>query len=133
VSNATVHIGLTKVVEGLGYAVARENVVYKPTTGTPWLRATFAPNPTAQAALGEDGPNRLTGILMVDVFAPVGVGFGAADVIAEAVMAAFARGDVVTEGAVSVRIERSYRSRGRTETDWYHVPVTVEYRADVAP
>jgi hypothetical protein len=127
------HVALAGALSALGYATAWENTPYQPTPGTSWVRETFAPDRKVAAALGTDAYNRITGVYLVGVFSPAGAGWKAAGDIAAAVLAAYKRGATLTAGGTTVRILRSYRAAGRSEPDWYHVPVTVEFLSDVAP
>jgi hypothetical protein len=131
-SAAAIHRALAAKLESLGKAVSWENVPFTP-NGSAWLREKFAPDRTAQTTLGSNGHNRLPGIYMIDVFTPVGQGWKDAEDLAETVMAAFPRGAVLTDSGVQVRVERSYRTAARQEPKWFHVPVTVEFRADLEP
>jgi hypothetical protein len=116
-------------------SVSWENVPFTPAAGEAWLREKFAPDRMAQTTLGSEGYNRLPGIYMIDVFTPVGQGWKDAEDLAEIVLAAFPRGVVLTDAdtGVQVRVERSYRTAAREEPSWFHVPVTVEFRADIQP
>lgn len=126
---------LKTLADGEDLSVAWENVPFTPESGEAWLRENFAPDRMAQTTLGSDGHNRLPGIYMIDVFTPVGRGWKDAENLAEAVLAAFPRGAVLTDTdtGVQVRVERSYRTAARQEPKWYHVPVTAEFRADIQP
>lgn len=132
-SVSAIHAALRTQLDTLGYPVAWENVPYEPEEGQAYLRESFAPNRTREASLGTTGYNRVPGVYLVDVFTPVGRGVADGETIAAAVLAAYTRGSTLTNDGTAVTIERSYRAAARADGAWWHVPCTVEWRADIAP
>jgi hypothetical protein len=133
-SQTDVHAALsTKLGTISGEEIAWENSQFEPTLGTRWIREVYAPAPMVQSSLGTAGYNRLTGVYFLDVFTPVGRGWKDAEELVEILLEAFPRGAVLTAGSVEVRVERSYRSEARVEDHWYHVPLAIEFRADIEP
>ncbi len=128
-----IHIALRVQLTTLSVAKSYENVKYEPTVGTAYVRERFLPDASVQESLGSAGYNRITGVYLIDAFCPAGEGVDDAEDLADTVLAAFARGSVLTSSGVSVVIEKSYRSAGRSESDWYQVPIVVQFRADIAP
>ncbi len=128
-----IHIALrVQLATVTSVAQAYENVKYEPTVGTAFVRERFLPDPSVQESLGSAGYNRITGVYLIDAFCPSGVGVDDAEDLADTILAAFVRGSILTSSGISVVIEKSYRSGGRSEPDWYQIPIVVQFRADVA-
>lgn len=111
--------------------IAWENVAYRPTVGKPFLRATLLPAQTQNPSFG-GVHNRETGIFQVDVYMPTGGGSAAAAAWAETIRSGFARGTVFTSGAITVRIlQEPSIAPALAGSDWFTIPVSVPYLADV--
>lgn len=110
-----------------------EAVPYTPVSGTAYLRETFMPAQPHTVEIGSTAPVRALGLYQIDVFAPGGsTGSYAGKQLADTVMEKFKAGTTLTSGTTQVLITKTYRLTGRTEADWYHIPVIVEWRADIA-
>jgi hypothetical protein len=127
-----VQAALAVQLASLGEPVQWENTPFTP-GAVRWMRETFKPSPTAAASLGTDGFNRLTGVYLVDIFAPPATGREDGNDLFALLAAAFPRGGALTYETTTVRIVRTYRSGGTVKGDWYQVPVAIEYQADVPP
>ncbi len=114
----------------LGLTTAWENNATQPTAAH--VRETFLPATSNAASLGTTGLNRIEGIYQVDVYSLYGGGVGATETTIQLVLAAFKRGDTLTNETTTVIIERAYRTTGMREGKWYHVPITIDWRADIA-
>lgn len=126
---------LTAVAPGAAVPAAStawENKTFTPTTGTRYYRATFLPGEPTVPEIGEGSPNRQVGVFQIDVFDPPNQGDVKTATEAERIVACFKRGTVLTYSGVSVQITQVYRKQGTAEDSWYHVPVIVMWRADVA-
>lgn len=111
--------------------VAWENVAFRPTIGKAFLRATLLPAQTQNPSFG-GVHNRETGILQVDVYMPTGGGSAAAAAWAETIRGGFARGSSFVNGGVTVRILREPSiAHALAGSDWFTIPVSVPYLADV--
>lgn len=113
-------------------SVAWPNVNFDPTTGTRWYRATIIPGIPTAPELSTSSRNRHIGIFQIDIFDPVGNGDGLAIEEGERIVACFKRGTTLTESGVVVMIEKAYLSTPIEEEEWYHVPVMIQFRANVA-
>ena len=113
-------------------SIAWPNVSFTPTAGVRWYRATMIPGIPTAPELMTTGANRHIGIFQIDIFEPVGNGDGPAIEEGERIAACFKRGTALTESGVVVTIEKAYLSTPIEEESWYHVPVQIRYRADVA-
>lgn len=127
-----IHQALSTALNSLAMPTEWENTAFVQPAGS-YLRETFKPAPRVASALGTDAPNRVTGVYLIDIFTFAGNGWKDADDIFILIAAAYPRGATLTQGATQVRIVRCYRSGGLVEGDRYHVPVTVEFRADIPP
>jgi len=112
-------------------SVQWENQAFTPTTGAIWYRETLMPAEPSRAGIGAGSAGRYIGLYQVDVFTPAAGGAYPADDEADALIAAFGWGTTLTYGGTTVRVEKTYKEPGRQEPDWYHVPVIVEWRADL--
>lgn len=94
-----------------------------------WYRPTFIPGRPYHTGIGVGAKTRHTGYYQVDIFGPAGVGIGMIRVLADAIQAAFNSGVVLGQ----VHIDRCYRKQGRVDTGTgrYHMPVMIEWRADL--
>ena len=93
----------------------------------PWYRVTSLPGQPTTPGVGELGARRHTGIVQVDVFWPRAQGDGPAKAKADDIIGAFSIGRNIGGGVV----QNAYRSGGRIDGSWYHIPITVAYRVDV--
>lgn len=122
----TALLGHLKVMAGLP-PLQEENSYIAP-SGT-WARATFLPARTQTATVGEDGYDRLAGLLQIDIFVPVGTGVASAGALADAVREHFPRTLGLDADGAFVQILRTSRDAGRTVLNdkFYQIPVTVEW------
>lgn len=108
--------------------VVYENVTYDPVVGQHWARVVIRPVSRQADTLGVDGKYLQSGIMTVDVFVPENIGPNAADVVADAILNAFNPKEIIlVVGSTTVRLKTPYRNDGRSEGEWYFVPVTVEW------
>lgn len=108
-------------------SVAWENVVFEPTSGTPYMRVSHLPYPKETIGLGIDGYERVRGIMQISLFYPKG--YGRKDLLdkADELVQHFEKGTALTAGGNRVLIEQAYRVPEVPEADWYHVPVEVRW------
>ena len=110
---------------------AFENVAFVPIKGTPYQRAHILPAKTQNPTMG-DGFRREAGIFQVTLFFPANAGAWPATARAKVVKDQFARGLTISESNVRVMIDESpYQAPGETIDDWYILPVSIPYIADV--
>ncbi|MEI6207297.1 MAG: phage tail terminator-like protein [Desulfuromonadales bacterium] len=109
--------------------VAWENVPFTPATGAPYLQPVLLPGEPTQAEIGVNGLNRHTGIYQISVFAPTGTGISALNTLVGNLCDHFKRGTTLYYAPVLVNIKKAYPGPAMQETDWVHVPITVQYTA----
>lgn len=130
--HAALNAQLKTVSEITDDVVAWVNRGFEPTPGTAWYRPTFMPAEPSSPEIMASSPNRHVGVYQVSIFWPQNTGYLDAETKAAAIVAAFSRGTTLTYSGTAVRIERSWYERGIAEPDWYHVPVTIAWRSDIA-
>ena len=107
-----------------GYDIAFPNVPYEPEAGTTYLRPTFLPAETLQAALGDDGKDITVGIYQVDVFNPAGAGrTSVPDTIADH----FKRGTNLAYNGTTLRVQSVSILSATIDGSWQIVPVSISF------
>lgn len=114
----------------LGYPIAWENASFVPTAGETYLEATLLPGEVVMPEM-TGTLRREIGIFQVTVCIPVGGGTGAAEAVAEQIIALFPRGTSLTYNGISATIEKAWRSVGAPVGAWYRLPVSVRYWSNV--
>ena len=114
-------------------SVAWENASFTPTAGSPYLKPSLLPGEPFQCEIGTDGANRHSGVYQISVFAPAGKSTSQIDSLINSLCTHFKRGTTLSyyAGCV-VTIIKAYPGPMMTETDWIHVPITINYRVDAA-
>jgi hypothetical protein len=79
----------TEMAKAPSYPVSYQNAPFTPPNGTPWLQVFLRLGDNSYATLKTI--NRQTGVLVVNVYTPVGTGTGANFTIAERIRALFDR------------------------------------------
>ncbi len=111
-------------------SVAWENVAFTPTTGQPYIRPDLLPAQPTQAEIGTNGVNRYTGMYQISIFAPTGTGIAAISTLRDGLCDHFKRGTQLAYGGVTVTCQKAYPGPVIQETDWQHVPISVQFRCD---
>lgn len=109
--------------------IAFDNRVLDEPTET-WWRISVQPSSSRLVGLSPR-VYRTLGLLLANVFTPLGEGDAEAYASAERLCAAFLAIPGPSYNGQSVIVDRAYCSRGVAEDNWYNVPVTVMWRADV--
>lgn len=122
---------LNAQLDSLGLPTSWENITFAPVIGVLWIRPTFMPGQARAAAIGVNAQDRITGIYQIDVFAPADEGVYAGGQQVSVIMTAYKRGTALVYSGVTVKINKVWRSTARPGTDWYQIPVIVEWQADV--
>lgn len=114
-------------------ATAWENTPYTPVQGTAYQRTTLLPAPSRNPSMGSSTVlTREAGILQVSLFYPEGAGPAAAQARAELTRGHFPRRLTLTADGITVHITNTpYIHPAIQEPDWYHLPVSIPWRADV--
>jgi hypothetical protein len=95
-----------------------DNVAYEPQVGTPYIRPTVRPTTAYQAEIGPTATYRHLGMLIVEVFTPMGSGEAGAQELADEVVALF-RG-ARTQG---LSFQAPYVIAADTVDAWYKLDV----------
>lgn len=112
-------------------STAYENIPFTPVAGTPYQAAYLMPSDPDNATMG-DGHHREQGVFQVSLFYPLQAGAGVAAARAELIKTAFARGQSMTSGSVTVRISKTpHIGQGRVDGDRWMIPVKIQYFADI--
>jgi hypothetical protein len=110
---------------------AWENLPFTPVSGVPYAQIYLLPADPDNPTMG-DGFHRERGVFQISLFYPLQAGAGVAEARAELIKTAFARGQSMTSGAVTVRINKTPTiGHGRVDGDRWHVPVKIQYFADI--
>jgi hypothetical protein len=121
---------------GLPASRAWENVEYTPTTGVPYVVEEYIPGPMRQVTLGSQGEMEVLPIYAPKVYVPSGLGSGAADAYADALLLWFAPMVSVTipNGTLRVRSDVApYRGQLLQNSPGFAVvPVTIPLRLRTA-
>ena len=117
-----------KTITGVTFVTAN---VPAPAPSGIWARITYGPGEVQAEGVGVQSRERLFGVLMVDVFGPKGEGRSACTAAAVNVMQGFKRGDAVSIIGGALIVARSYRDVALEEDNWYHIPVRIEFRAEL--
>jgi len=108
--------------------VAWENIDYKPTVGTLFVRPTLLPADTAPIGISYISALDHLGVYQVDVIAPLDGGKGQAILKADLLATAFPRGDLIYNSKI-VRIKSTSRSAGVRDGAYYIVSVIINYQS----
>jgi len=98
-----------------------------PPKSSAWLKTQLLHADADGRTLGGTPTTRLNGVYHLNVFAPSGTGPGAADQLSDSLMRRFKSGVRLTSGTTTVTLRTPFRAPGRSETDWYQVPVMVRW------
>lgn len=126
----------TVVGPGIGLSVSFPNVPFKRTSEA-YLAVSVMPNTATETGIAFGSDIDHEGLLQISVFWPTGSRTGPGLVqpmmLAAQVVAAFARGTVISRNGIQVRIEQQPQvAPALTESDWVQIPTTCRWRA-IAP
>lgn len=114
-----------------GVDIAYQNRKYTPVKGTPYMIPDLLPAEPDPWIIGA-ATNFHTGIYQVSLIYPSGIGVGAVNTQADAIIAAFNQTTVLTYSGVDVVIKSSGRGNGKTSEDWYYLPVNIRWECYLA-
>lgn len=126
--SAALDVNLNTVASANSIPVAWENVDYKPTVGTLYLRPTLLPADTDPFGTSYDSSLDHLGIYQIDVIAPVDQGKGQAFTKADIIATAFSYGELSYNGVI-VTIKSSSPSPGKRDGAWFILPVIISYQS----
>jgi hypothetical protein len=103
-----------------------------PTAGKYHARVWFIPANNDAGSLGGTGVDRLSGILQIDLMCPTNIGIGHGMAHADAIAAAFQRGDSETYNTTCVVFTGTTINGPRNEDGWLRTVISVGWYAHVA-
>lgn len=118
---------------GLPAARAWESVHFDPpTAGTPYVRATFQPTSSRAVTVGSTPLYTHSGVFLIDLLYPSGVGPQTAEGMADAIRLRFPVTVTLAQNGSQVRIRYAERGPGLPVDGRFLVPVTVAWRCHSA-
>ena len=110
---------------------AWQTATFTPPNQARYLRAFLLPAETQNPDIGGE-IRTFIGVYQVSICVPDGTGAGAAESIAESLIAEFQYGTRLVQSGLAIVINRTpYQSPAMQEPGLYVVPVSISYRADV--
>ena len=107
--------------------IAWENVDYKPSTGTEFIKVQFLPTSRRPAVKGTNPRHRLQGIFRLLCHFPENQGPGNTQDLVENLIDRFdSTTDIILDGT-TVRIEYTQQESSYSSSPWYITPVTVAW------
>lgn len=106
-----------------------ENREFKPPSNREWCRVSFLPGSTAPATLGNKGEDRDSGILQIDLNAPLNSGRTSQEANYDFLRAYFHAGRYLEHQGQHVVIRSCSRAPSSREGGWHKVPVSVSWYA----
>ncbi len=114
--------------------IAWPNDEFTPTIGTKFLRPTVIPGETLSPGASADSSEDHQGLLDVSLFYPAGSGALSPQRDASIILKHFKKDTSMLRSDVTVTVSKApWREAAIQETDWYHVPLRIPYRALVVP
>lgn len=107
----------------------RENTHNVAVTNQPFTRTTLLPAESRNASIGTTGSVRRGGLFQLDLFYPSNAGTDSADDMADAALAAFSRGTILTDGTTTVTIELAWAEQGSIIETFYMIPIVIRWRS----
>jgi hypothetical protein len=104
-----------------------ENSRFAPKSTDNYSRVTLLPAQPQQISVGTTGKDLLTGLLQVDIFVTLDSGIDAGNALADAVIAHFPRGQIVSHDNTSALCQRSWRQTAGRFNTHYQIPVVVQW------
>lgn len=106
-------------------AIAWEGVPYTPVVGTPFCTATLVPSGPELASLGSAPFYRHFGSFEVSLVYPSGQGTGTIEAMADLIRTAFTIETILSQGAQTIRTNKSTRGTIIQEPDWLRLPISI--------
>jgi hypothetical protein len=111
-------------------SIAWENQVFDPAGKSVWASVFFVPNAPFVVSLGQQGRDRGTGFLQIDLNIPQGSGEGPLRTWEDAARAYFITGRVFSQSGQEVILTSCGMSQGRKVDNWFRKSLTVAFRTD---
>ena len=106
-----------------------ENERGKANIGDTWVQCTLLPATTQRVELGYGGRSMYSGIFQLNFFLPAQTGSSAGNEYADKLAVAIKDSPTIDLGEFSLHLLTVSRQPPRQETDWYMIPVRLEWRA----
>lgn len=103
---------------------------FKPNPTARWIQPRIHWDEAAQVSLGQNGHNRITGDLQIQIFAPVGNGADEAHTYADTLRGLFPRGLALLAGSRTITFEVPEVQQAIEDEDWYQLPVVCPFYFD---
>jgi hypothetical protein len=108
-------------------AIAHQNVIYTPTTGTPYLKATLIPNMVRPAVRGLNPQKKYDGLYSILICTPEGKGAGAGYDIADLLLDRFPATLDIPFGSIIVSVDYSQVGTSYFDPPYYCTPVDIAW------
>lgn len=106
-----------------------ENAAFTMPSNSAWAAVYILTMDDAANTLGQNGLNRIDGVMQISVFAPKGSGDLSAYINADKFRAIFKTGATLTADGQVVRISSASMRAGADEPNWYSQILNVEFYA----
>lgn len=111
--------------------IAWPNVVFTPTEAQPWFSYHFLSSQEMPVTLGPDGNDEVNGIIQIDVNYPLNAGEADSRETINALRTCFHPQTISTYGQPVTILSRN-KSGGSSENNFYRIPFTVRWKAQLA-
>lgn len=106
-----------------------EGMIVEPVEGESFMVSQLLPASSLVASIGLDPLIEHQGVFQITLYAPSGLGSGAAFTEADSVNAVFKAGAQFSANGVSCRITECSIGSSTNWNSWYALPVSIRYRA----
>lgn len=127
--NSKISAALASQLDTLGFPTHWENSKFTPPAGAIYLREDLLSGETIPMGVSSASSDEFGGVYQVLVYAPLDNNKGPARLAADAVSAAFQRGDRLTYDGLTVTIQRTTQDPPFVSGDRFVIPVSITYRA----
>jgi hypothetical protein len=127
--NSKISAALATQLNTLDLPTHWENSKFKPTAGVLYLSESLLSGETIAVGVSSASSDEFGGVYQVLVYAPLDNNKGPARSAADAVSAAFQRGDRLAFDGITVTIQRTTQDPAFISGDRFVIPVSITYRA----
>jgi len=106
-------------------SIARQNVPFEPTTGTPFVKADLVPTSRRPAVRGLNPQQRYDGLYSLLICTPEGLGPGAGYDIADLLLDRFNATTDISNAGLIISVDYSEVRTSFLDSPFYCIPVTV--------
>lgn len=108
-------------------AIARQNVPFEPTTGTPFVKADLVPTSRRPAVRGLNPQQRYDGLYSILICTPEGLGPGAGYDIADLLLDRFNATTDISNAGLIISVDYSEVRTSFLDSPFYCTPLTVAW------